>query len=100
MTPEQIKDKFRDVFNGNPNPLTPTIIRYGRRHKYLYELASGQGLACETIYGVTVLADDKCATDISRCFSCFNDAENYITNLGKMSRAELRADKAREKLMQ
>ena len=98
MTPEKVKEKFHDTYKGQPNPMTPTLVRYGWRHKYLYELSSGRGLNDEAIYGVTVLTKDALTTDLGKCFSSIDDAESYITNLGKMSRAELRATKARSKL--
>ena len=105
MTPDKVKEKFHDTYKGQPHPLTPTSVRYGCRHKYLYELSSGIGLNDEAIYGVTVLTvmlsgevKDAVTTDLSRCFSSIDDAESYITNLGKMSRTELKATKARSAL--
>lgn len=98
MTPDKVKEKFHDTYKGQPHPLTPTSVRYGCRHKYLYELSSGIGLNDEAIYGVTVLTENAVTTDLSRCFSSIDDAESYITNLGKMSRTELKATKARSEL--
>ena len=94
MTPDKVKDHFDKVFNGQPNPLTPDVIRYGSRHKYLYELTTGTGITGQPIFGVTVIHKDKTEHDheLSEVFQSRQDAETYIHNLGKYSRAELKLE--------
>ena len=94
MNPHDIKYHFNKVFNGQPNPLTPDALRYGSKHKYLYELSTGTGLTGNQIFGVTVIQEGKNESDheLSQLFHSRQDAEIYIHNLGKYSRAELKLE--------
>ena len=73
-----IKNIFEDVYNDQPNPLTPNVITYGRRSRYLYELSSSDD---DKMFGVTVINIKKeKENDLCKCFFNLEDARRYITN--------------------
>lgn len=79
MTHEQINAIFHRAFNGQPNFITPDILKRGKRGRMIYEISSGQGLGGGTIYGVTVLElSGLRRRDLSSCFSDLSEAERYI----------------------
>lgn len=72
-----IKNIFKEVFNYSPNVMTPNVISYGRRSRFLYELASDDE---DKMFGVTVIDIEKNKTNLSRCFFNLEEARRYITN--------------------
>lgn len=58
MDHADIRHHFLKAFNGQPNFITPTFVRYGSRQnaEYLFEITKGTGMTNNTIYGCTVLA--------------------------------------------
>lgn len=52
-----IKEIFDEVYNCQPNFMTPHIIEYGRiNDELIYELSQGEGFNRNTLIGVTTLA--------------------------------------------
>lgn len=76
-TNSDIKSIFEDVYNDEPNIITPNVISYGRRSRFLYELASDDE---DKLFGVTVIDIEKNKTNLSRCFFDLEEARRYITN--------------------
>lgn len=73
-----IKNIFEAVYNNASNPLTPNVITYGRRSRYLYELSSSDD---DKMFGVTVINIKKEKEDnLCKCFFNLEDARRYITN--------------------
>lgn len=68
----------------NVNIITPTVKKYGKAGKYVYELSEGE-FSKKKIYGVTVVEiDGNRATHIhskSRCFIRLISATRYIQSL-------------------
>lgn len=54
MTPTQVKAVFDEVYNGDPNFMTPDVLRYGSKGDLVYELSTGT-FGPDTLFGVTVL---------------------------------------------
>ena len=79
MTHEQINAIFHQAFNGQPNFITPDILKRGKRGRMVYEISSGEGFGGGTIYGVTVLElSGLRRQDLSACFSDLSEAECYV----------------------
>jgi len=78
-----IKQMFDFAYQGSPNIMTPHVIRYGKRGKYLYELSKGEGISKEPIFGVTLLnLKGEKQHDLSKGgFTSQKDAESYIKTL-------------------
>lgn len=57
MTPNEVRDIFNQVYNGQANFMTPEITGHGSAQsgRYLYELSEGRGIYGDRIYGFTVL---------------------------------------------
>lgn len=82
MTNTEIKDTFDRVYNGEKNFMTPNVLRYGKRGKYIYELSDGKAFMREgRIYGVTVLTADGEKTELGHNFDNKHEAEDYIKSL-------------------
>lgn len=86
MDQMQIRQAFHDVYNGQPNIMTPHRHRYGKKGPFLYELSSGQGIVSGTIWGVTVLEYSghgraKRRPDLSGCYESREKAERRISRL-------------------
>ena len=58
---------FRSVVKGT-NFMTPNIISHHKIKGGAVELSSGKGFSGSTMYGVTVVKDNKHNTDLSKCF--------------------------------
>lgn len=74
---------FRSIVKGK-NIITPEIVRYGQQGDFVYELSRGEFLSDE-IYGVTVvdLRDKSHRDDLSKSFSNYKEANDYINDLEK-----------------
>lgn len=55
MTPTDIRDVFKFVFNGKPNFITPRVLEFRKAGPLLIEVSEGEGFETRYIYGVTVL---------------------------------------------
>ena len=82
MQQKEIANVFSKVFHGRPNFMTPTVVRYGVKPPYLYELSKGEGIGGGTVYGVTVIGihDHKHDIPKSRLFHSLTEANEYIEN--------------------
>lgn len=85
MTPRAI---FKRMYGSKPNIMTDRVVNYGwiKKNKLAYELSSGSGLLeYSEIYGVTVLKlndfGQPCETELSTCFPCRQQANEYIASL-------------------
>lgn len=80
MQQNEIKNRFKEVFNGQMNPLTPIPVSYGCRSRHLYEIAKDDR---SELFGVTVIdidADKASPLEFSRAFSSLKEAKAYVTN--------------------
>ena len=77
--------QFRAVVKGK-NFITPEIMRYGQQGDYVYELSKGAWLDAG-LYGVTVvdLRTNKHRNDLSRSFTDYKQANEYINDLEKQA---------------
>lgn len=83
MNNTEIKDTFNRVYNGQKNFMTPNVLRYGKRGKYIYELSDGEAFMRKgRIYGVTVLTTDGEKSGGSS-FQSKQEAEDYIKSLNE-----------------
>ena len=72
-------DVFRRAYGGQPNFMTPNILKYGKRGKMVWELSAGRGLAGAPIYGVTVIELPMIKRhDLSEYFDSYDAAIAYI----------------------
>jgi len=80
-----IKIMFKIAYNGNPNIMTPDVIKYGSRGNFVYELSVGEGFDRDNVYGVTVLdrINGEKRHDLSKCFGTEDKAYTYIQKLGE-----------------
>lgn len=73
---------FRKRYKGEPNLMTPHIVRYGWAGNLAYEVSTGDGLGRDRapIWGVTFLNPDGTTPNgnLSQCFACLNDVDAYI----------------------
>lgn len=79
---------FKARFNGNPNIMTPDLMRYGWKDGLAYELAHGDSIPMRGqppghIYGVTVLNPDGTDAErdgerLSTCLHSLPEALAYI----------------------
>lgn len=71
---------FREVYNGQTNLMTPTVVGYGQRGKFIYELSRGTGFSHEPIWGVTVLRwnGEKCPDLSKGGFPSEDEAQHYV----------------------
>lgn len=73
---------FQIAYNGQPNFMTPNILKRGKRGALHYEISQGTGIMNEPIYGVTVLEvhgqDVSKRRDLSTLFNSLNAAECYV----------------------
>jgi len=82
MSNTEIKDAFDRVYNGEKNFMTPNVIRYGKRGKYIYELSDGDAfMRSGRIYGVTVLTTGGEKTELGSNFQSKQEAEDYIKQM-------------------
>lgn len=51
----QIGQAFQAEYNGQPNVMTPTIVRRGSKGRLAYEISSGTGIDHQPIFGFTVI---------------------------------------------
>lgn len=79
MTRTELKDNFTRVVKGE-NFMTPEVVRYHKAGKYIAELARGEDMDGDYIYGVTVVEYDKgqCRHDLSECFDTEAQAIAHI----------------------
>jgi hypothetical protein len=83
MNQSEIKDKFREEFNGKPNPITPRVLSYSEQGNYLCELSAERGSKENKLglYGVTVIHKAGGVSELSNSFYSREEAENYIDSL-------------------
>jgi hypothetical protein len=76
---------FKTKFKGQPNFMTPNIVRYGKKGEYLYELSKGEGIGGGTIYGVTFLTleGERPEERVSKGGLTKQQAEDWIQAVGK-----------------
>jgi len=87
MTNTEIKDTFNRAYNGETNFMTPNVIKYGKRGKYIYELSDGDAfMRSGRIYGVTVLTTDGEKTDMGSSFQSKQEAEDYIDQINESNK--------------
>lgn len=82
-TPTEVRAVFNEVYNGQPNFMTPTILRYGNIGNLGYEISKGRGIYDETIFGFTVIELDtkKRRLDLCECFHSMSEVNAAIKNL-------------------
>jgi len=80
MTKKELEEKFTSVIK-NKNAITSTVVSYYELDDGVIELSIGKGFYNKKIWGVTVVKEEKHRTDLSDCFSNFNEAMNYIKYL-------------------
>ena len=76
------KDVFKSVHYGEPNLMTPEVIEYGQRGRYVYELSRGDFMG-RGLFGVTVvdgIARAR-ADNLSKCMRSLENARAYIESL-------------------
>lgn len=72
-------DVFRRAYGGQPNFMTPSVLKYGKKGKMVWELSTGRGLGGGSIYGVTVIELPLTKRhDLSECFASYDAAKAYI----------------------
>jgi len=55
----EIKDIFKDVFNGENNFITPNVVEYKQKQNTIIEISKGDGVFGDyIIFGATVLQFD------------------------------------------
>lgn len=88
MNRSSIRKAFLDVYNNNPNFMTPTIIKYGQKQPFIWELSTGRGIFNQRIYGVTILEIDpnseqgyKERHDLNQLFEDQESAVHYVKNM-------------------
>lgn len=77
----KVNAAFAKLFNGQPNFMTPSVIRRGNKGNYGYELSTGEGFGGDSVYGVTVIK--LCPlekTALSACFDTREGAESFIAS--------------------
>ena len=73
---------FAQQFKGEPNFMTPDIIKRGTTKRFHWELSRGQGFSGDAIWGVTVLnLDASRVPDISDMYRSKQDALDAIAEL-------------------
>jgi len=81
MQPNEIKNAFDAVFNGQGNFMTPDPIKYGKKGNYLYELSKGDFMG-KTMYGVTVITTEGEKTELSAGgFETLEQCKTFIKDL-------------------
>lgn len=72
-------DVFRRAYGGQPNFMTPNILRFGKKGKMVWELSAGSGIDGAPIYGVTVIELPMIKRhDLCECFDSYDAAIAYI----------------------
>ena len=86
MTNSEIHREFSGT-----NFLTPTILDYGQRQEYVYELSEGDGIFGGKIFGVTVrnIKTKQDEHDMSEMFHSLNAAYRYIDSSFNESMKEI-----------
>lgn len=89
MTNSQIKQLFKEVFNGNKNIITPNVLKYGTRGLFAFEISYGDGFDGETIYGVTLINKEtrKHNHELSRSFNTRGEVTDYLADVIKHIKA-------------
>jgi hypothetical protein len=80
LTPERIKRKFLDAYNGQPNFVTPESVEYGSGNGYVYEISTGSSCMLNgnrPVFGVTFLTvnSEKCYDMNKGTFKSYKDAK-------------------------
>lgn len=79
MDRSEISAIFRRVYGSNQNFMTPKVMDYGQRGRFVWELSSGRGMSNQPIYGVTIIeVDGSRRLDLSRMFPSEHAARKYI----------------------
>lgn len=80
----EIQAIFEKSYNGQTNFMTPHVITYGKKGKYLYEISNGSLWTNDMLYGVTVLLlDGTRQKHLNKCFRHQSHVISYAKNLGK-----------------
>ncbi len=75
------KPSAASLFRGR-NFMTPSVLRYGWKGNFAFELSQGEGFKREAIFGVTVkTADGESDYDKSAMFYSRDEAEAHIASL-------------------
>lgn len=86
LATESIQQKFSSYFNGNKNAMTPNVIEYGQKGRYIYDLSSGGIFRGKKMHGVTVLEldGDKILkpAGLSEGMISIQEARELINSLG------------------
>ncbi len=85
MTHADIRQIFEDVYKGSTNLMTPDVIGYGKKGRFIYELSEGRGIMGDNLYGVTVLTLTGEKTKLSKCFRLKAHAGGYASRLNQQS---------------
>jgi len=83
MTPAEARaaDVIFIAYNGQPNLITPKVVRFGwRPDGCAYELSTGEGIFGAPIWGVSVVdpRHPERRTPRSKCCHSLEEAETYI----------------------
>lgn len=65
------------------NIMTPYVVEYITIPNGVVELSKGKGIFSGTLYGVTVVKDERKADELCDCFYDYKDAMAYIETLKK-----------------
>ena len=92
LTQQEIRKLFNVHFNYQKNIMTPNIIKYEQRGKYIIEISKGT-FSNQLIYGFTVLEINKYNstnrpedTDFSECLYSINEVENNLNKLEALTK--------------
>jgi len=86
-SPADIGKIFRKEYNGMPNFMTPTLVRFGEFDKnFIYEVSQGKGMEFNSImFGLTILQSTPTGWtkrhDLNKNFNDTGQVNNYINSL-------------------
>lgn len=82
---------FKEYYNGEKNPFTPTIIKYGYKKfgnkTLLYEKSRGKGLFDAPLYGISFLylnneTNEVQKIDLGKAFGELKEVDKYLKSIG------------------
>lgn len=77
---DQIGETFRRTIKGR-NFMTPSLVRYGKRGRMIFEVSKGKGIWSPMLYGLTIIELPNIKRhDLSTCFNDMAELEAYISN--------------------
>ena len=93
MPAQDVRRAFKTVYGDSTNFMTPTVLSYGKRGVYLYEISEGDWMESK-LYGVTVIEITEEGLvkrpDLSRSFDSRLDAMSHARSLWRLNPLHLR----------